>query len=626
MTIGIIDTGVEKTHRRLKTCDLDGVQIYLNESGNFDELDDFTDVDGHGTGIASIIHKHIPTAKIFNVKLSSYNGQITEGLLCKAIAFLLNNSHAKIINISLGVHTYNPSKELFDLCQQAYSDERIIVASAYYQAEKICYPAYYKCVYGVGLGLLSDGSNFKYIKDHPTNILAKGSFQRVATIGDTFKFGSGTSLATAHFTGILARTFLNGTINSIKDIEAWLIANSDNTAISLSKHENLNSNNILGEDDSKVIENLINSFKLQSVKSIAVFPSNEKEIKSIVFGAHLMPYTITLAINYPRPLKYDNSITEKLKELKILEVNRIMHVDFDSFDTLIVGYILDELLDYNLTFSYQLLLEVIKRNKNIIIWDDSVYKLIQQLLLNFPEYSGQIYFPKITSALMKSLYKISPMPKLRTPVIGIFGTGSKQGKFTTQLVLKEILELADYTISLISSEPQGILFNSDLIFPFGHNPAVEVNTGEWPRIIQTFMQGIERIVKPEIFIASSQGGSIPLHPIRYEYRGGLKQLSFLLGVQPDAIVFTINPHDDEEFIVKSINMIKTYINCEVLFFCMTPWTHQKQKWVKLNTIDYNQKIKSFQQKLKTPVFNILEAENQLQIINIIQTYFSKNNL
>ena len=109
----------------------------------------------------------------------------------------------RLINISMGIHTSNPTEQLEKVCEKAFKRGIIINASSYYHAEKPCYPAHFNTVYGVGVGLVQNKHEFKFLEASPTNILAKGGFQRIANIGDTFKFGSGTSLATAHFTGIL---------------------------------------------------------------------------------------------------------------------------------------------------------------------------------------------------------------------------------------------------------------------------------------------------------------------------------------------------------------------------------------------------------------------------------------
>ncbi|WP_268225307.1 S8 family serine peptidase [Sinomicrobium oceani] len=632
MTIGVIDTGVEYTHKRLQNCRIKGVGICEKNNNIFDFQENYWDEKGHGTGIISIIHKHVPDASIIMVKLFSDENVISENLLCEGIQYLLDQEDVNMINISMGIHTDYPSQRLKELCERAKKNNICVISAAYYIPEKKCFPAHFSSVFSVGTGLAKNSNSFRYQKNNVTNILAKGGFQRVAHLNNGFRFGSGTSLATAHFTGILSKAIMDFNLKSIEEVTSWLEINSDNQIISITKHgssiEKLS--NLSGAEEGRLISNMIKNCKLSNeISQIAIYPYEEKEMKSLIYFEHLMSAKIKLAIGNARAIKKDEELIEKLvsKGIPITHSN-LDNEEFKLFDTLVVGYFLDQLLDHNLFYGYELLRKCIELDKNLILWDANVYGLIQKIIeQKESEYSGRIYFPNINGKLVKSLYTLSPMQKLKTPIITVVGTGSKQGKFTTQLTVNKLLEEYGYNVSLITTEPQGVLFDADLVFPYGYNPAISVNTGEWSRILQTYMQCVERVNSPEIFLTASQGGMIPIHPVNPMIQdSGLKQLAYLQGIFPDAIIMTISPHDTVEFINRTLSTIQSFVNCDLLFYCLTPWTYdfskKSNKPFRLDEISYEKKCVFFQQELKKPVINILDKRNSQMILDIIQRNFT----
>lgn len=636
MVIGVIDTGVDANHRRLKNCIIEGVHIRETKDGEFDLYDDFTDERGHGTGICSIIHKHTPNSSLFVVKLSTENEKVSENLLCEALRYLLDTANCTIINISMGVHTNYPSKQLHQLCLQAHNNGIVIIASAYYISEKECYPAHFPTVIAVGTGLVVNSTSFRYLKNSPINVLAKGGFQRVAHLNNNFRFGSGTSLATAHFTGVLATAFDSLAVQSYNDILHWLEANSNEEIISITKHEaQADSMGGITANEKEIIDEILKSQMLpESIQKIALYPYDEKEIESLISFNHLLQKEVTLCIGNAKPVKYNQKIIDSLKDKDIPVTNKnLTDDDLALFDTLVVGYFLDQLLDHNLFYGYQLVKKCISANKNFIIWDTAVFRLVQKIISQQNDtYRGKVFFTHIDGKLISKLYSLSPMPKLKTPVLSVVGTGSKQGKFTTQLVISDILKKVGYNVSFIASEPQGVLFNADFTFPYGYNPTISVNTGEWSRVLSTYMQCVEQAFKPEIFITGGQGGVIPLYPINLGANGaGLKQLSYLMGVYPDILIMTISPHDEIDFILKTLNTIQAFIDCDVIFYSLTPHTYKfneqgnNQNYM-LDENEYHEKCTYFQEQLGKPVINILDDANRYFILDAIQSSFAKTNI
>lgn len=637
MKIAIIDTGVDRFHSRLNNCFIDGATLYEDKDGNIELVEnEFDDNDGHGTGIASIIHKHIPEAALYVVKIDSFHENKSENLLIGAISHIIEYYPVDIINISMGINSDTISNELEKVCQAAFQKNIFICASSFYFAEKPCYPAHFNTVIGVGTGIIKDKTQFRYLKNNPTNILAKGGLQRVANKNNSFKFGSGTSLATAHFTGILANTLKNNKLKKLKDCFDWLEENSDNSILSFNRKNSDSEREVYPASHHFIKEQTINdilqAYKLPSdVKNIALFPFEEKEMRSIVEFSDMLNCNISLIIGYPRAIKM-NHVFSTLKNIDIPFTNKHLTSDeLDSFDTLVVGYFLEQLLDHNLIFSYSLIKFCVERNKNFIIWDETVYRFLKKMIeTNYPDYQGRLLFNNIDKPLVRKLFSLAPLQEYYSPTICVIGTGSVQGKFTVQMTLKRLLEKLEYKVSFISTEPQGILFNSDFIFPFGYNPPIDINIGEWSKILQITFQAIQKAKNPEIFITGIQGGVIPKYSVNIGIEGSqLKQLAFILGVYPDAIICTISPHDEIDFIKKTISVTNSYVSGQLIFYSLSPYTYKSKDNIldrslmyRLSDEEYEKCRIRMENELGKPVLNIKDENNYSLVLELIQNNFS----
>lgn len=630
MTIGIIDTGCDRNHKRFVDLEIEGLTIYKNANNEIITVKDrFSDNKGHGTGITSIIHKNSPLSKIIVVKIESFDHSLSEDLLVEAIEYLTNHTDAKILNISMGVNTNNPSVQLKEACQFAFDKGVIVVASAYYKHDSLCFPANFKSVFAVGSGIVKSKESFRFLgQDSFVNILAKGGFQRVAVPQNKYQFSTGTSLATAHFTAILADAYEKGEWKTRDELNNWISGNSDNNTISLTKHDQLrvDHENISAKEERTFQE----VFTLdKSVENFAIFPFEEKEMKTLIeFREHLNS-NLTLAIGSPRSIKLDNTM-ELLQEKDINFITKALNPEhFDLFDTIVIGYFLDKLSDSNSFFGFTLIKECIKRNKNFIVWDKAVYDIINQVINDDEHaYTGKLFLTSFDNDKKDFLYRNVDYVALKRPSICVVGTNSRQGKFTTQMIMRKVLEKEGYKVSHISTEPQGILLNSSCVFPIGHNGTVSVDLREWNKSLRLLSQSIELNEEPDIIITGSQGGILPLHPVNDSLPP--EKLIYVKSFYPDAIVCTISPSDSIDVIQRTVNTIKSFVETEVLFFVLTPWQykfHHGYKTIvsfdKIDEEEYNEKLIYFTEKLGKKVINIKDENHHNIIVDEIVNFFAK---
>ncbi|AMQ00389.1 hypothetical protein AY601_3523 [Pedobacter cryoconitis] len=631
MKIGIIDTGVDHTHKRFNHHHITGITLSENLRKEIKLVkNSFKDIKGHGTGILSIIVQHAPYVETEVVKLEAENGRISENLLVQAINYLLNNKEIELINISMGIKTNNPSKELRLACDRASKQGVILVAAVHYLHDKLCYPAHFSSVLGVGQGIVETKHKFRKLDNKSADILAKGGFQRVAYPENAFRFSVGTSLATAHFSGIICKAKLENQWNDLDSLNSWIKRNSDNSIISLTKHDSKIRK--LNKTETPVFsaEEIYNSLKpAAGILNIAIYPFEEKEMQSILEFPQLFPYQLTLAVGNLRSIKLNQSIS-LLENLGVpYTFGELEDAAYNTFDTVIIGYFLDKLLDQNSYQGYSLIKECVKRNKNFIVWDLAIKDLIHSVISDSGgEYTGSIFVTAFRRQDQENLCASMEHQVLKSPSICVVGTNKKQGKFTTQLILKELLRENGYKVSHLSTEPQGIVLGADFVFPIGHKSTVDVDIREWNKSLRFLTQVIEEHTKPDIIITGSQGSILPKYPMNDS--NAAEMLSYVKAFYPDTLICTISPNDTLDYIKKTTDVIKAFVDCEVLFYVLTPFEYTihfnnqvRVSYRMLDEDEYQSKLKYFNENLNAPAFNIKDRNNSQKIIDIIINKFSK---
>jgi len=217
IVIAILDTGVDYDHEDLVE------NMWKDENGyyGYDYVNDDSDPDddhsgSHGThcaGIAAAVtHNNTGIAgvswksKIMAVKVLNALGEGDVFDEAEGINYAANNG-ADIISMSFGTTVYPPipSDLERDAINDAYNKGCLIVAASGNENQSyVAYPAAYDNVIAVGASNLSDerwgSSNYGSELD----VLAPGVDILSTTIGDTYGYLSGTSMATPFVSGLAA--------------------------------------------------------------------------------------------------------------------------------------------------------------------------------------------------------------------------------------------------------------------------------------------------------------------------------------------------------------------------------------------------------------------------------------
>lgn len=203
--VAVIDSGIEASHPALGGCvDADaGVALAL---GADDEIvvepGPHGDLFGHATACAGIIHSIAPEARLTSVRV------LGQGLGGKAAVFLRGLAWAveqgfDVINLSLGTTRKDWALPFYEICDEAYYRNCLIVTAAN-NLLRTSYPSLYASVTSVACNLSSDPMRFHYNPEPPTEFLARGIDVDVAWKDGQRMTGTGNSYAAPHIAGIAA--------------------------------------------------------------------------------------------------------------------------------------------------------------------------------------------------------------------------------------------------------------------------------------------------------------------------------------------------------------------------------------------------------------------------------------
>lgn len=599
--IVIIDTGIDINNKYIKFKKIDGVLIKKSTNDNedytiihyYDNPSCIQDTIGHGTAVGGIISQHNSDSELFVIKLFDWDSiQVDEDLLCYALEYVLHNIDCSLINLSLGICVISNDR-LCRICNELNRRKKYII-SAFDNNGAISYPAAFDSVIGVTSGHLCYNKNDYYITDsNVVNVCAAGRAQRLIWLDGKVLVGSGNSYACAHITGILSNY-----INSHQPSEA--LNQCCKGKILIDKTNNVSLGN-----------------PTQEYKKAVLFPFN-KEMHSIIRFQELLSFEVVGVYDVKQTAHIGATTNDllRIKGTKNLIINSIKEIDWDSFDTFILGHT-DELIRILNTPSFiqELIDEILSHRKHLYAFDDlSSYKIPKKL-------KKLVYFPKITIDDVP----VSPFGKLyrqSKPILGIFGTSSRQGKYTLQLKIRSELIKRGYKISQVGTEPSSLLFGMDIIFPIGYNSSVYIDRKDTVSYLNAAINNCSK--NSEIIIVGGQSGTV----IRDE--GNLDnynftQLDFLYATQPDAVILCININDDFDIILRTKNFIESSVGCKVIAFVVFPLHYKRtdssyQQLVPLTLQEFeNYKIK-FSNIFNEPIFLLND-----DISNLIEhtiNYFS----
>ena len=601
--IVIVDTGVNLEHPFFKDEKIEGFSLLQKNNETIIGYD-IQDKNGHGTAVYGIIRQNAPKASIVNIKLLDYDDEISENDLIYALKYINENITTNIINLSLGVKSCEQLEYMQYLCKEL-SEKGVVIVAAFDNDGGYSYPALLDYVIGVDSSDKCKRNNdFEFVENNKINIRAKGNVQRVLWTNPNYVLFGGNSFACAHISAYISK--LKKTTN-IDYYKMLLILRKKAIYI----HHDIAQSN----------RNYPSSFNIKKIKNVAIFPFN-KEIHSLIRFSNLIKFNIDaiydviqtgrIGAKTSKLLSYNEGVEYVIKDIK--------DISWETIDTIILGHteMLNNLLGNDV--KKQIIINASKNNVNIYSFDVISNEYLNQIKDNL---KINICWPEINKVQVP-FNTFGKLFNISKPVFGIFGTSSQQGKFTLQIILKQLIEKQGYSIGCIGTEPQSLLLNMDFVYPMGYNSAVYINDHDSITMLNSMLYELSH--KNDIIMVGSQANTIPYNTSNVS-DFPCKQFYYLLATQPDAVILCINPYDDFKYISNTIKFIESLISCNVIALVVFPMTYAED-WrglygskIKISQSKYYELTKSLQKKFKIPIFMLGNEENMNELCQMLIDFF-----
>lgn len=594
--IAIVDSGVLKKHPLLKDEKINGIQITGDGI-----LEDIEDTYGHGTAVYQIISSAKLPVEIINIKLAGIENEVEEEVLLDALEYIEANMDIDVINLSLGLNVVEDINRLQTICKR-FDEKGVVLVAAFDNTGSYSYPAVLPNVIGVTTGESCMKRNeFEYFDDTKVNIGAMGNVQKLAWVNPEFIMNGGNSFACAHVTVQCIKYRMQGFKTRTEMLQQF-------------------------EKDAKRIfcVNQVRTQKHFKIKKAILFPFN-KEMHSMIRFSHLLSFEIVDVYDtkYSGLIGSDTAHLLKDKSVSKKEIKCIDQIDWDSFDTVILGHI--DNFGHNMqkaNFRLEFLQEIQSHQKQIYSFDAISQ---EELTTIFQGKRDNIDWPEVIDEDVEAnpqgkLYRIGK------PVLGVFGTSSKQGKFTLQLTLREKLKNRGFKVGQIGTEPSALLYGCDEVYPMGYNASVSLHDLDAVRYLNNKVHSLcEKDY--DIILVGSQSGTVP-YDVGNIGQYNLSQYCFLQGTMPDAAILCINSYDDPEHVVRTISFLKAATETEVIALVVYPMELRNEQlgiyggMKEIEEEHYQNIKKMYEQQLQLPVYQLGLKDDMEQITETVISYFT----
>lgn len=197
-------------------------------------------------------------------------------------------------------------------------------------------------------------------------------------------------------------------------------------------------------------------------------------------------------------------------------------------------------------------------------------------IIKYLEQSDSRVRAPIVSEKIFSQNTFGKLHLLTTPVLGIFGTSPKQGKFTLQLRLRKYLSQAGYKIANLGTEPESELFQFEGVYPIGYNSTVSISGTQAVNCINSLMANIEEYSMPDLIIVGSQSQTIATGNGSLGFMA-ISQYELIMGSQPDAYILCVNTTDEMDYIGRTIQFLSSAVSAKVISLVVYPIIYKNEE-------------------------------------------------
>jgi subtilisin family serine protease len=202
LTVAIVDSGVERDHPAVGGRLVESVRVELREGEPAIVEDEGTDVVGHGTAAAGIVHSISPGADLVSVRVLGPDNR-GKGLAFLAALDWAIERGASVVNLSLSSRSDALFGDFHALADRAYFANALLVSAAN-NVPGPSYPSLFAAVVSVAAHDVRDPTVWFYNPSPPVEFGAYGLDVDVAWRGGSRMTATGNSFAAPHIAGYAA--------------------------------------------------------------------------------------------------------------------------------------------------------------------------------------------------------------------------------------------------------------------------------------------------------------------------------------------------------------------------------------------------------------------------------------
>jgi len=204
--VAVIDSGIESNHPAVNGSVQRGIVVEYDPSSEtylrIIEEDQPTDLFGHGTACAGIIHALAPDAELYSVRVIGRNLKGKALQFAGGLRWAIENG-MQVVNMSLSTS----KQEYYAMFHQITDDaffNNVLLISAVNNIPAPSYPSLYSSVISVAAHEKKDPLTYYYNPSPPVEFGAPGIDVRVAWRDKSYTVNTGNSFAAPHIAGIVA--------------------------------------------------------------------------------------------------------------------------------------------------------------------------------------------------------------------------------------------------------------------------------------------------------------------------------------------------------------------------------------------------------------------------------------
>lgn len=200
VTVAIIDSGVEGDHPAVGGRLSRSLRVEV-DAGGFRVADDpeATDLVGHGTACAGIIHRIAPGAELVSIRVLGADNRAGGGAFATALDWAIGQGFG-VVNMSLSSRSESMAGRFHELADAAYFANTLLVCAAN-NVTGPSYPSLFAAVVSVAAHDVRDPDVWFYNPDPPVEFGAHGLDVDVAWRSGARIRATGNSFAAPHLAG-----------------------------------------------------------------------------------------------------------------------------------------------------------------------------------------------------------------------------------------------------------------------------------------------------------------------------------------------------------------------------------------------------------------------------------------